>query len=143
MSKKWPVSKFSRKNNSSRDGKLLMTENVLVATDLAARGIDWEGIDMVINFQMPRDIVTWIHRAGRCGRMGKSGSVLTFYKQSESELVEEIRTKIMRKMDESSLVNSERSSGDLSSLFSKKRSLKRFMRAKRLVASSAAGVDRK
>jgi len=140
MSKKWPVSKFCRKNNSSRDGQVLMTEKVLVATDLAARGIDWEGIDMVINFQMPRDIVTWIHRAGRCGRMGKSGSVLTFYKQSESELVGEIRTKLMRKMDESFLVNSERSSGDLSSLFSKKRSLKRLMRAKR--ASSAASVDR-
>jgi len=52
--------------------------NVLVATDVAARGIDVNDITHVINYQLPKDYETYIHRVGRTGRAGKKGVALTF-----------------------------------------------------------------
>ena len=57
-----------------RDGKI----NVLVATDVAARGIDVEGISHVINYECPDDDKTYVHRIGRTGRAGASGIAITF-----------------------------------------------------------------
>jgi ATP-dependent RNA helicase DeaD len=51
--------------------------NVLVATDVAARGIDVEDIDYVINYDIPQNIEYYIHRIGRTGRAGKSGNAIT------------------------------------------------------------------
>lgn len=52
--------------------------NVLVATDVAARGIDVDDVTHVINFQLPRTYDTYIHRVGRTGRAGKVGQAYTF-----------------------------------------------------------------
>ena len=57
-----------------RDGKI----NVLVATDVAARGIDVEGITHVINYECPDDDKAYVHRIGRTGRAGASGIAVTF-----------------------------------------------------------------
>jgi superfamily II DNA/RNA helicase len=57
-----------------RDGKL----KVLVATDVAARGIDVEGVTHVINYECPDDEKTYVHRIGRTGRAGASGVAITF-----------------------------------------------------------------
>lgn len=54
---------------------------VLVATDVAARGIDVDDVSHVINYQLPRDYDTYIHRVGRTGRAGKSGVAYTFVDQ--------------------------------------------------------------
>lgn len=51
---------------------------VLVATDVAARGIDVNNVSHVINYQMPKDFDTYIHRVGRTGRAGKTGMAYTF-----------------------------------------------------------------
>lgn len=51
---------------------------VLVATDVAARGIDVNNVALVINYQMPMDFDTYIHRVGRTGRAGKTGKAFTF-----------------------------------------------------------------
>lgn len=51
--------------------------NLLVATDVAARGIDVENIDFVINYDIPQDPEYYIHRIGRTGRAGKSGAAIT------------------------------------------------------------------
>ena len=51
--------------------------NVLIATDVAARGIDVDGIDVVFNYDLPQDNEYYIHRIGRTGRAGKSGTAYT------------------------------------------------------------------
>ncbi|MFD4598838.1 DEAD/DEAH box helicase [Streptomyces sp. NPDC058464] len=57
-----------------RNGKV----DVLVCTDVAARGIDVEGVTHVINYQSPEDEKTYLHRVGRTGRAGASGTAITF-----------------------------------------------------------------
>jgi ATP-dependent RNA helicase RhlE len=51
---------------------------VLVATDVAARGLDIENVSHVINYQQPQNMDSYIHRIGRTGRAGKSGKAYTF-----------------------------------------------------------------
>ncbi len=60
--------------NKFKDGKV----NVLVATDVAARGLDVSDITHVINYQLPGSIDSYIHRIGRTGRAGKKGRAFTF-----------------------------------------------------------------
>ena len=59
--------------NAFKSGRI----GVLVATDVAARGIDVNGIDLVFNYDLPQDNEYYIHRIGRTGRAGKSGTALT------------------------------------------------------------------
>lgn len=54
------------------------TIRVLVATDVAARGIDISNVSLVVNYQLPKDFDTYIHRVGRTGRAGKTGMAYTF-----------------------------------------------------------------
>ena len=62
--------------------------NVLVATDVAARGIDIKDVDLVIQFQPPRDNDTYVHRSGRTGRAGAKGiSVLLFQQNQARDIV--------------------------------------------------------
>ncbi|MDO5719807.1 MAG: DEAD/DEAH box helicase [Actinomycetaceae bacterium] len=62
-----------------RDGSL----DVLVATDVAARGLDVERIGLVINFDVPREAEAYVHRIGRTGRAGRNGRALTFFTPRE------------------------------------------------------------
>ena len=75
--------------NSFRDGKFF----VLVATDVAARGLDIEGITLVIQTEPPRDHETYVHRAGRTGRAGKSGTCVTFFTPREVHSMKHLETK--------------------------------------------------
>jgi superfamily II DNA/RNA helicase len=52
--------------------------NVLIATDVAARGLDIPDVTHVINYDVPQTYDTYIHRIGRTGRSGKKGTALTF-----------------------------------------------------------------
>mmetsp|Transcript_4478 Transcript_4478/g.7852 ORF Transcript_4478/g.7852 Transcript_4478/m.7852 type:complete len:783 (-) Transcript_4478:158-2506(-) len=56
---------------------------VLVATDVAARGLDISGVDLVIQFRVPTDTESYIHRSGRTGRAGRSGTAVIMYSQDE------------------------------------------------------------
>lgn len=62
----------------------------IVATDLASRGIDIEGISHVINYELPSDLDFYIHRAGRTARAGKSGIALTIYDLSDEDALNRI-----------------------------------------------------
>ena len=52
---------------------------IMVATDVAARGLDIKDVAYVVNFDMPRDVESYVHRIGRTGRAGASGKSLTFF----------------------------------------------------------------
>jgi len=63
---------------------------VLVATDIAARGIDVSGIELVINYDLPEDAENYVHRIGRTGRAGKKGRAISFATPEQSSDVREI-----------------------------------------------------
>ena len=69
-----------------RDGRM----RVLVATDVAARGIDVPGINLVVNYDAPRGAEDYVHRIGRTGRAGRSGVAVTFLRRGERHLVRQI-----------------------------------------------------
>lgn len=75
------------KSQAAREKALGLFRNgrvrVLVATDLAARGIDVDGITHVINFELPNEPESYVHRIGRTGRAGATGIALTFCSSSE------------------------------------------------------------
>lgn len=64
---------------------------VIIATDIAARGIDIANLEMVINYDLPDVAETYVHRIGRTGRAGKSGTALSFCSQEEHVMVKDIQ----------------------------------------------------
>ena len=56
---------------------------VLICTDLMARGIDFKGVNMVINYDLPTSAVSYIHRIGRTGRAGNRGTATTFFTEAD------------------------------------------------------------
>jgi ATP-dependent RNA helicase DeaD len=50
----------------------------MIATDLAGRGLDFSHVSHVINYDFPRDPITYTHRTGRAGRMGRTGTAITY-----------------------------------------------------------------
>ena len=68
---------------------------ILVATDVASRGLDFPNVSYVFNFDMPKNIEDYIHRIGRTGRVGNKGKAISFYnennKQIGESLVKELR----------------------------------------------------
>ena len=73
--------------------------NILVATDVAARGIDVSGIDAVINFDLPLDEEYYVHRIGRTGRAGLTGKALTLVAKDEKFRLRQIETYTKVKID--------------------------------------------
>ena len=67
------------------------TIEILIATDVAARGIDVEDVDMVINYDVPQDVEYYVHRIGRTGRAGKSGRAITFVAPKDFTKLREIQ----------------------------------------------------
>lgn len=56
---------------------------VLICTDLVARGVDFKAVNLVINYDLPTDGVTYVHRIGRTGRAGRAGRAITFFTQAD------------------------------------------------------------
>ncbi|MBT8263634.1 MAG: DEAD/DEAH box helicase [Bacteroidia bacterium] len=73
---------------------------MLVATDVAARGIDVEDITHVINYQLPDEIETYTHRSGRTGRAGKSGVSMVIVSKSEHRKIRTIEKIIQKKFEQ-------------------------------------------
>jgi len=64
--------------------------NILIATDVAARGIDVDNVEAVINYDIPQDIEYYVHRIGRTGRAGKTGRSFTFVNSRELYRIRDI-----------------------------------------------------
>ena len=77
-----------------RDAKI----QILVATDMAARGIDVEGITHVFNYDIPHDVESYIHRIGRTGRAGKKGIAITFSTPHDRAYLEQIERGIQQQL---------------------------------------------
>jgi len=72
---------------------------VIVATDIAARGIDIENLGVVINYDMPDIAETYVHRIGRTGRAGHHGTALTFCSKDEQTMIRNIQKLTGKKLD--------------------------------------------
>ena len=86
----------TRTMNDFKSGKI----NILVATDVAARGIDVEGITHVVNYDVPLYPKDYVHRIGRTGRMGKKGKAVTFVSRDEQEPFSRIELYIEKRVPE-------------------------------------------
>ncbi|BBX45783.1 DEAD/DEAH box helicase [Mycobacterium cookii] len=77
--------------------------DILVATDVAARGLDVERISHVLNYDIPHDTESYVHRIGRTGRAGRSGSALLFVSPRERHLLKSIEKATRSKLIEAQL----------------------------------------
>jgi len=71
---------------------------LLIATDIAARGLDIEGVTHVISFDIPQDVTSYIHRIGRTGRAGQTGTAITFVNDKEMEKLRKIEAGIKKQL---------------------------------------------
>ena len=86
-----------------RNGSL----DIVVATDVAARGIDIERISLVVNYDIPLDAESYVHRIGRTGRAGRSGRALLFVEPRERRLLRNIEHLMKKPINEVELPNHE------------------------------------
>ena len=73
--------------------------NIMVATDLAARGLDIKGVDLVINYEMPEDAENYVHRIGRTGRAEQKGMAISFVSDRDVESLVRIEEYLKEKLD--------------------------------------------
>ena len=71
--------------------KRLKSRAILLCTEVAARGLDFGNIDWVINFDVPNDAKSYIHRVGRAARLGQKGNSITFLTEHEMGFVDELK----------------------------------------------------
>jgi ATP-dependent RNA helicase DDX47/RRP3 len=83
------------------------SKSLLVASDVAARGLDIPSVDLVVNFDLPHDSKTYIHRVGRTARAGKSGNAISFVTQYDVELWMRIENALGKKLTEYETVKEE------------------------------------
>lgn len=94
-----PQAVRERTISALKDGSI----DILVATDVAARGLDVERISHVVNFDIPHDPESYVHRIGRTGRAGRSGTALLFVTPRERHLLGAIERVTRQKLVESEL----------------------------------------
>ncbi len=74
-------------------------QNILVATDVAARGLDIKGVDMVINYEMPQDAESYVHRIGRTGRAGREGKAFSLVSDKDIDSLKRVEEYTQKKID--------------------------------------------
>lgn len=79
--------------------------DILVATDVAARGLDVERVTHVINYDLPHDCETYVHRIGRTGRAGRSGVTVLFVTPKESRLINNIERHTRQRIEKVQIPN--------------------------------------
>ncbi|MEG1158340.1 MAG: DEAD/DEAH box helicase, partial [Christensenellaceae bacterium] len=81
--------------NDFRKGNI----KVLIATDVAARGIDVSNIDVVVNYDLPKNPESYVHRIGRTGRAGKSGTAFTMVNDKEKFMIKKFERMLKTKIE--------------------------------------------
>jgi ATP-dependent RNA helicase DeaD len=94
-----PQAQRERTIAALKDGSI----DILVATDVAARGLDVERISHVLNYDIPQDTESYVHRIGRTGRAGRSGDALLFVSPRERHLLRAIEKATRQKLTETQL----------------------------------------
>jgi ATP-dependent RNA helicase DeaD len=94
-----PQAQRERTIAALKDGSL----DILIATDVAARGLDVERISHVLNYDIPQDTESYVHRIGRTGRAGRSGAALLFVTPRERHLLKAIEKATRSKLNEAEL----------------------------------------
>ena len=89
----------AQRNQVIGDFKAENNKNVLVATDVAARGLDITDVDLVINFEMPQDAESYVHRIGRTGRAGAEGKAFSFISEKDVESLSRVEDYTKKKID--------------------------------------------
>ncbi|WP_338628430.1 DEAD/DEAH family ATP-dependent RNA helicase [Yersinia intermedia] len=89
--------------NRLKDGRL----DILIATDVAARGLDVDRISLVVNYDIPMDSESYVHRIGRTGRAGRAGRALLFVENRERRLLQNIERTMKLTIPEVQLPNPE------------------------------------
>lgn len=79
--------------------------NILVATDVAARGLDIKGVDLVVNYELPMDSESYVHRIGRTGRAGSEGKAFSLVGDKDIESLARIEDYLKHKVDVGYLEN--------------------------------------
>lgn len=63
---------------------------ILITTDLMARGIDFKGVNLVINYDFPNNMITYVHRVGRTGRANRKGKAVTFFTDVDKPMLKSL-----------------------------------------------------
>jgi len=100
------------------------TSRILVASDIAARGLDIQGATHVINFDVPEEGVFYLHRAGRVGRMGNKGYSITIIEKRERNFITKLESKFKIKIEEKVMRKGEIINNKDSQISSKKNDFK-------------------
>ena len=104
--------------DKSQDDREMALENfkkgnlkILIATDIAARGIDVQGVSHVINFELPLEAESYVHRIGRTARAGKEGFAITLCDNSELPILDRIEVLIQKRLPSETFKGTPEASG--------------------------------
>lgn len=89
----------AQRNRVMEQFKGASDQNILVATDVAARGLDILGVDLVVNFELPDDAENYVHRIGRTGRAGQEGRAFSLVSDRDVDALARIQDYLNRKIE--------------------------------------------
>lgn len=136
----------SKRERILKDFRNLKTQ-ILVSTDISARGIDVSGITHIFNFDVPRDVEYYVHRIGRTGRMGENGFAVTLMEDKEQKYFTKVekytKQKIKKVNDTSDYERSKIDIEKLKNLEVAEKKTKKYINKKKLKSNKSENIKSK